>query len=340
MKQVLSIFFLIGLSTGSWCQDMQYSQFYAAPLQLNPAMTGVTELTRLGANYRKQWPGLNYDFQAFSAYLDHYSFDLKSGFGLSLNSFQESNLRINQTDLSFYYAYRLDVTEGIHLRFGAQAGLVRRHAAMDHLLLGDQINVFSRTVAPVTMDDIPDFEPYSYLDLGFGFLLTGDRYWVGSSAFHMNRPHLSFYTSQMGNRLPVKYNLHAGYAIPFNKGKSVYEGDSENMVFFTSNYKQQGPFRQLDFSTQLIYSRATIGAGYRGIPSTGNLPNRDSVIMLIGFVTDGGLALGYSFDFMISRLGMETNGAHEISIRYQFLHGLPQNRNQKSRILKCFKYMM
>lgn len=336
----LLIWVLMVVPTGVFGQDMQYSQFYAAPLQLNPAMTGVTELTRMGANYRKQWPGLNYDFQAFSAYVDHYSFDMKSGFGVSLNSFQESNLQMNLTDLSVFYAYNLHLTENSHLRFGGQAAVVRRHAGMDHLLLSDQIDVFSRTISRVTRDDLPDFEPYSYLDLGFGMLLTGEHYWLGSSAYHINRPNLSFYTSHLGDRLPVKYNFHGGYVIPFNSGRTVFEEDSPNLFFFAANYKQQGPFRQLDLSGQVVYRSVLMGLGFRGIPGVASLPNRDSVIALIGLNTDGGLMIGYSFDYMISSLGMQTHGAHEISIRYQFLKGLPQSRAQKSRILRCFQYMM
>jgi hypothetical protein len=59
-------------------QDFHYSQFYAAPLYLNPALTGSTELSRVGVNYRKQWPGLAQDFSAYSAYFDHYSYDLSA----------------------------------------------------------------------------------------------------------------------------------------------------------------------------------------------------------------------------------------------------------------------
>jgi len=328
---------LINLASG---QDLQYSQFYAAPLYLNPALTGMTELTRMGVNYRKQWPGLNYDFQGYSAYVDHYSFDLKSGFGVSLNAFEESNLGLKLMDFSGYYAYQLFLSETHSLRFGAQAGVGRRSSAMDHLLLGDQIDVFSKTVAPVTLEDLPPFEPYSFLDLGFGTMFTGKNYWLGASAYHVNRPNLSFYSAASGDRINVKWNAHAGLQLPIRTGLSVYEGDGDNLVFLAANYKQQGPFRQLDLSAQLIYNSLVLGVGFRGIPSSGGLPNRDSIIALVGVNLESGLIIGYSFDYMISQLGMETHGAHEISIRYQFLKGLPKDRNQRSRILKCFSYMM
>lgn len=340
MKRAILFLVLFALIKISFAQDLQYSQFYAAPLYLNPALTGMTELTRMGVNYRKQWPGLNYDFQGYSAFLDHYSFDLKSGFGISLNAFEESNLGLKLMDFSGYYSYQLMLSEDHRLRFGAQAGVGRRNAAMDHLLLGDQIDVFSKTVAPVTLEDLPPFEPYSFLDLGFGTMFTGENYWVGASAYHVNRPDLSFYSASSRDRIAVKWNGHAGLQLPLRSGLSVYEGDGDNLVFLAANYKQQGPFRQLDLSTQLIYNSLVMGIGFRGIPSSGDLPNRDSIIALVGVSLESGLLIGYSFDYMISRLGMETHGAHEISIRYQFLKGLPQDRDRKSRILKCFRYMM
>lgn len=155
MKKAILFLVLFTLIKVTAAQDLQYSQFYAAPLYLNPALTGMTELTRMGLNYRKQWPGLNYDFQGYSAYLDHYSFDLKSGFGISLNAFEESNLGLKLMDFSGYYSYQLMISEIHSLRFGTQAGVGRRSSAMDHLLLGDQIDVFSKTVAPVTLEDLP-----------------------------------------------------------------------------------------------------------------------------------------------------------------------------------------
>jgi hypothetical protein len=40
-------------------QDPVFTQFYAAPVQLNPALTGSTLAPRIALNYRNQWPALN-----------------------------------------------------------------------------------------------------------------------------------------------------------------------------------------------------------------------------------------------------------------------------------------
>ena len=77
MKKYLLGFCLFVIGLSAMAQDFHYSQFYAAPLYLNPALTGSTELSRIGFNYRKQWPGLEHDFNSYSAYFEHYSFDLR-----------------------------------------------------------------------------------------------------------------------------------------------------------------------------------------------------------------------------------------------------------------------
>jgi len=326
--------------TEMFAQDLQYSQFYAAPLYLNPAMTGATDLTRVGFNYRKQWPGLNFDFTGYSAYIDHYSYDTRSGFGLAVNSFQESNMNIKFSEISLLYSYNLQLNESGNIRFGSQAALVQRDALLSNLLMGDQVDVFSSTVSPSSIDHLPGIDPFRYLDFSFGLLYQHENFWVGTSAHHLNRPNMSFYRENGSDHLPVKYNVHAGIQIELVSGGSVFANREQSYLNLTANYKNQGPFQQLDLSSQIYYQSLIMGAGYRGIPGSRELPNRDSIVMLVGVALDSGLIFGYSFDYMISRLGMVTQGAHEVSLRYQFLAGDPKTRNRKSRALKCFKYLM
>ncbi len=88
-RQLLALFGMLLLLSPGKAQDFQFSQFYTAPLYLNPALTGISQETRMGTVFRNQWPGLDYQFTAFTAYVDHYSFDQKSGIGLSISSFSE-----------------------------------------------------------------------------------------------------------------------------------------------------------------------------------------------------------------------------------------------------------
>ncbi|MEB2774543.1 type IX secretion system membrane protein PorP/SprF [Algoriphagus sp. D3-2-R+10] len=70
------------------------------------------------------------------------------------------------------------------------------------------------------------------------------------------------------------------------------------------------------------------------------MPNQDSIIFMLGLKLDSGMVIGYSYDFWVSNIDSLTKGAHELSIRYQFLIGEPKYKGQRNRILKCFDFMM
>ena len=73
-------------------QDPQFSQFYAAPLYLNPAFAGSTGQARVGMNYRNQWPAIDANFNTISAYADFYLEDINSGVGALITRDREGVL--------------------------------------------------------------------------------------------------------------------------------------------------------------------------------------------------------------------------------------------------------
>src|SRR5580693_5493092 len=51
------------LATTARAQDPGFSQFFASPLSLNPALTGkFNGVIRVAGNYRNQWPSINNAF--------------------------------------------------------------------------------------------------------------------------------------------------------------------------------------------------------------------------------------------------------------------------------------
>ncbi|MBK6997474.1 MAG: type IX secretion system membrane protein PorP/SprF [Lewinellaceae bacterium] len=73
MKQLFYFSFLMTvLSTTLSAQDKHFTQFYAAPLSLNPALTGAMEGSyRVGTIYRDQWRKvLDNPIKTFSMFAD------------------------------------------------------------------------------------------------------------------------------------------------------------------------------------------------------------------------------------------------------------------------------
>ena len=97
-------------------QDPQFSQFYAAPLYINPAFTGASEYTRLGVNYRNQWPNLQSSFTTFSFYADHFLYKYNSGIGMIITSDTEGQAGLKSTNIGLSYAYQLKISDNLVFR--------------------------------------------------------------------------------------------------------------------------------------------------------------------------------------------------------------------------------
>ena len=72
------LFVVFSLPVTLTAQDPHFSQFYAAPLQVNPAMTGVfSGQFRIAINYREQWGSvIDNPFRTLAA-----SFDIRHRVG-------------------------------------------------------------------------------------------------------------------------------------------------------------------------------------------------------------------------------------------------------------------
>lgn len=341
-KYVL-VFLGILISLSSKAQDIQFSQFYAAPLFLNPAMTGATELTRIGANYRNQWPGLNHSFNSYSAYVDHYMFDINSGIGLIVNGNRESLAQLGTNEIGLSYAYRVKLSENVFWRVGGQASFVSRDAYFGNLVFGSMIDIGSGNIGQTTdeLSGIALDYNHRFMDYSVGTIVTTKDGWFGAAAHHVTEPNVSFVDDGL-SVLPMKLSLHGGYRFHLGYGgiNNTYSNTlSERSISFAFNYKQQSPFNQLDIGTQLYLEPLVLGLWYRGLPTKYQLPNNESIIGLVGVVLPSGVDIGYSFDFTVSKLNIRNSGgAHEFSIRYTFLWGDPRERGQRGRRIPCFFY--
>ncbi|HSI78823.1 MAG TPA: PorP/SprF family type IX secretion system membrane protein [Lunatimonas sp.] len=209
-----------------------------------------------------------------------------------------------------------------------------RNAALDHLVFGDQINLFDRSIAPVTLDALPLQEPVNYFDVSFGTLLVTDDFWLGGSAHHVTRPQITFFEDNVDSRLPIRWSVHGGYMFDLYSW-NTRSNLPENYLTVSANYKQQGPFKQIDLNSQWQYTQFILGLGYRGISSFSDLPYQATLVGLLGVALDSGVTIGYSYDTILSRFGSSTQGAHEISVRYSWFTGDPRRKNNRDTILKC-----
>ena len=306
---------LITGSTGVLAQDFQFTQFYAAPLNLNPAFAGAMETTRIGINYRKQWPGLGYDFNASGMYFDSFIDETNVGFGFSASQFSESLLNIRSSDIAGYLSYKLLLNFESFLRFGGQLGLVNRSLTLQELVFGDQIDLLNRTVNPNTIDLLPGEDNKWYPDIAFGALLQIPDFWFGVSSSHVTRPNIGFLDDGIGNNLPIKWDVHGGYVKDLDN--RLFKTSTIRKVFSVSfNYKKQGSFQQIEVIPQIQVENFIGGLGFRNITRFNELPDQNSINAVLGFSLLSGITMAYSYDYMLNRFSSPAHVSHEVSIYF------------------------
>ncbi len=317
----------------AYAQDPQFSQYYAAPLYLNPALAGINQKGRAGVNYRQQWPSIPASFETFSAYIDYNFEDYNSSGGFIVTNDREGLAGLNSTTIGLQYAYQTFVNYKWAFRPAMQVSYTLRDINFDKLVFGDQLDA-TGVINPATVEDLNTGLNVNYFDLAFGGILYSNNVWIGASFHNILEPNQSLIGGE--SILPSRFSLHGGYKLPLNVGKpGTYEG-RERSITPTFNFRSQGEFDQLDLGVYLTLQPVIFGLWYRGIPvkQFENFPNNEALIFMVG-ITQKNLSLGYSYDYTLSQLGIEAGGAHEISLMVSFNWGDPRKPPREVRELRC-----
>ena len=321
-------------------QDVQYSQFYSAPLYLNPAFTGATQFTRVGSNYRSQWPALEANFITMSAYVDHFIDDINSGVGFLIQTDKEGLAGLRSTAFSGFYAYQLPISEVFTVRVGASAGYVIRDINFSSLTFGDQFDANGFISGP-TAEQFDTGAQKNYFDMSLGGMIYSQNAWLGVSNSHTTQPNQSLIGQD--SPLPMKWSVHGGYKFFLKSGvidHGMYAESQERSLAPTFQYKKQGEFNQLDLGLYFTFEPIVVGAWYRGFPfkSVGEFSNNEAIVFLLGYskrTKDNIMNIGYSYDITISKLGSSSGGAHEFSISFAWFTGDPRKPPKNVRQIPC-----
>ena len=318
-KFVLTLLTL-ALSRMAFAQDPQFTQFYAAPLYLNPAFAGSALAPRITANYRNQWPAIT-NYVTTLVGIDHFIEKYNSGVGLLIQNDNQGQGRIQSTEIGLQYSYQFQVSESSFVRLGLQGSYVNRSINYFGLTFGDQFTDRGFITGSVSPDAalLGGSPKNKYLDFSTGGLFYSDWFWVGASAHHINQPDQGFFVGGR-DRLPIKGSIQAGLRIPLGGYTGLADEEDREISFSpVIMYKFQGKYDQLDLGAYLTYAPLTIGAYYRGLPFKKydqTINNNDAVALLAGWRMDK-FSIGYSYDLTVSTLG-NSGGSHELSLSYIF----------------------
>jgi type IX secretion system PorP/SprF family membrane protein len=314
-------------------QDPEFSQYYAAPLYLNPAFAGTTPDHRFVLNYRNQWPNIARGYVTYAASYDYNLYQYNSGIGFLATVDQAGMAGMKSSQFNFLYSYKWNVSSKWVISSGLNFGYAVRSIDFNKLLFGDQLQFDATGNVPSDDPALFNLGMAHYFDFKAGLLAYNKNFWLGFAVGHINEPNRSLANQEAF--IPMKLTMHGGVRIPLYHG--AFKKHSIPVLSPSFVYKRQGNFDQLDVGAYLLYNPIIMGLWYRGIPlgkkMEGNI-SHDAVVMILGFQFDR-IELTYSYDFTVSKLGPISGGTHEMALTYRLGIQMNEKSKKKERFIPC-----
>ena len=327
----LTVLFLFPLSGKS--QQVEFSQFYAAPLHLNNAMAGISYGPRLAVNYRNQWPelgdGPSGGFTTYAISYDQHFEKLSGGIGVMMISDRVANNKIVQNSINAMYSFQIRASQKLGIKLGIGGVYTHRYINWHDLLFYDQINplkgFYQSIGVPNQTSEIPpgNFNKHLF-NTNAGIVLFSNKYFGGLSVNNII-PEKDYF-GLTTNRTRIAANIGAFYKMGKGYQKKFWISPQALYVY-------QNNFNQITVGSLIGYDFF-----YTGIWMRHTINNFDAVISGVGF-KKGVLRFGYTFDINVSPL-QGTAGSHELSFVFNFTKE-ESSLNPKSRdiFISCPYYL-
>lgn len=320
-KILLTVLGCVAMVVVSKAQDPNFSQFFASPLTLNPALTGKFDgVIRVAGNYRNQWPSISNAFNTYTVSADMGILQNRipegDQFGVGLIGFSDKAgdgvLVTNHVGLSVAYHKSLDENFNHQIGAGFQGMYTNKRLDVSRLKFGDMLTPFGFTgISQETLVGQGN-QALHYFDLNAGVFYNGstdgyNNFYLGASMYHINRPKESFNGANF--ILNPRTTIQAGGKIPL--------GSSYNYLHLAANHSMQAKANNTSVGGAVSVNvnndednptNVYLGSWYRF---------GDAVIPYMG-LEFGEFRFGASYDVNISKLKAASNarGGVEISLIY------------------------
>ncbi|MCB0696148.1 MAG: PorP/SprF family type IX secretion system membrane protein [Chitinophagaceae bacterium] len=340
MKKYLALLLLLP-AVNSVAQDIHFSQFYENAIMRNPALTGIFSGDyKVGANYRTQWSNISVPFQTFlvsaetrvatnRAIGDYLSFGVAATYdkagSISFNSMQVYP--------ALNYNKSLEDKRNSYLSVGFAGGYIQRSIDFSKATFSSQYVNGSYSSNNPSGENFNNTTLENY-DVAAGVSLNSSagpgnivNYYVGFSAFHLNKPKQTFDDDNILIVLAPKYTGNIGFSWRITN--------------------QFGLTAHMDYSKQATYTEM-IGGGMLSWQTTNENSNniklyaglfirrKDAIIPT--FKLDYSIySLTFTYDVNNSGLKTATSGAggYELSL---FLRGRYKKADQYGPNVNCPRF--
>lgn len=326
------VFSLAGLNA----QDTQYSQFFAAPLKLNPSLTGLFDGNfRLSGINRDQWRrAIDKPITSFTFNGDM-RFKLRTsptsnpdfwGAGISFSTDRAGSFGLNTTNLSLSGAFHksLDKNFDQYISAGFQVGVFQRNLSYGNIFFQDQFDGVSTYNLPT--DEFLPANNFGYSDFSVGVHYTisplpSFKLALGGAMHHLFEPNTSFFKNETSSgatnlNIPLLRKYQAHLAITNIVSEAV---SYTPRVMYVSQGNHQQMLIGLNVRYEILESNGRafqLGAWLRPVNEYDKYSLAAAVLM-VGIELNK-LNIGLSYDSHLSNISssFERLGTFEISMRY------------------------
>lgn len=335
MRILLTTSLILICILGAEAQDRHFSQFYASPLTLNPALTGAFDgRYRVAAIYRDQWRGaMENPFVTFSTSLDMKwrmsrntsRYKDHAAVGVLFFGDKAGPLSFSTTQISVSGAYHkaLDLHNTQILSLGFQAGIAQRNVNFGNITFEDQFNGTTGYSDP-TSERLPE-NNYAFADYSVGLnyvyapKASRMRVFAGAAMHHFMSPSVSFFnradsdTDLPDNLLARRYSGQLSMQFPLSKGvmllpRAIFDRqDQHTKLDAGANFR----INTSEFKSVALH----LGGFVRPVHDQSGSYRVDVVAALVG-VELNNVLIGMSYDIFTGRTANFARGAFELSVAY------------------------
>jgi len=313
-------------------QDPRFSQYYASPWNLNPAMTGVFNgRWRVTANYRDQWGSIvaPVPFRTYAVAADarfHVAGDDYAAFGIGAMHDEAGTARFTQNKIHLGGAFLKQLSGGPrkadhYLSAGAQLGFGQHAIDWNRLWFSRQFDSASERpdLTASNGENMASASSDLYLDFNAGLLWyvlfdNDGFFYAGGAMHHLNRPDISVLEGG-SETLYSRWSAHLGGQLPVSHNLALCPG---------ALVMRQGPAFETDFGLNLRYSNNDLNELALRAGAWGRIGNKldkgliADAVTIVAMLELNRWMLGMSYDITVSSLAQANNsrGAFEISLTY------------------------
>lgn len=258
--KILLFLFFAGFAQMAQAQDPQFIQFYNAPMQLNPALTGVHPgKWRATANYREQWHNIleTRPYRMMSA-----SFDAKAqvgrgdyfAYGFTALRDQAGSSAYTRTTGDLSLSYMKELSGGgyrsaeQYLIAGAQVGMGQHSLDPENVWFSSQFDVATESVTSAPSGENINGTSDLFMNVNAGLMWyavfdDNQSLYFGGALHHVNAPKVSFIANNGKEEIGLKWVGQMGGEIPFTNNLSILPavaiiGQGENMLaLYGANFR-------------------------------------------------------------------------------------------------------